>query len=147
VEFEDLMCDGLLAHCDDLIATRGAPKHLRVDNGSEFIAPVVSDFCDELGVILWCTVPGSPRHNGTVESFNGRQRDEMLNGELFEKIAEVQLLLDRWHTSNTTDIALRVFSVISLPRSSWRSLLLNSDGDVERHHNDHMLDRSCGRAL
>ncbi len=87
---------GVLAHLDDLVATRGAPKYLRVDNGPEFIAHVLSDFCDELGVTLWFTIPGSPWQNGKVESFNARLRDEMLNGELFDSISEAQLLLDHF---------------------------------------------------
>lgn len=87
---------GVLAHLDDLVATAGAPKYLRVDNGPEFIAHALSDLLEELGVTLWFTIPGSPWQNGKVESSGGRLRDEMLNGELFESIAEAQLRLDRW---------------------------------------------------
>lgn len=46
--------------------------------------------------MLWLTTPGSPWQNAKVESLNGRVRDEMLNGELFESVTEAQILLDRY---------------------------------------------------
>jgi len=48
--------EGVLVHLDDLVATRGAPKYLRVDNGYKFIAHLLSEFCDELGVTLCFTI-------------------------------------------------------------------------------------------
>ena len=46
--------------------------------------------------------PGSPWENGYVESFNGKLRDECLNGEVFETLLVAQLLIKRWrHESNT----------------------------------------------
>ena len=40
--------------------------------------------------------PGSPWENGYVESFNGKLRDECLNGELFLNRVETQYVVDRW---------------------------------------------------
>ena len=40
--------------------------------------------------------PGSPWENGYVESFNGKLRDELLNGELFLSLAEARWVIDRW---------------------------------------------------
>ena len=34
--------------------------------------------------------------NGYVESFNGRLRDECLNGELFLNLTESRYVVDRW---------------------------------------------------
>ena len=34
--------------------------------------------------------------NGYVESFNGKLRDECLNGELFLSLAEARYVVDRW---------------------------------------------------
>ncbi|MDZ4722642.1 MAG: transposase, partial [candidate division Zixibacteria bacterium] len=39
---------------------------------------------------------GSPWENGYVESFNGKLRDELLNGEIFYTLAEAQVLIERW---------------------------------------------------
>jgi transposase InsO family protein len=133
-----------ITRCDDLIAPRGATKVLWVDHGPEFLAHALSEFCDELGVTLWCTIPGSPWRGGNVESFNGRLRDEMVNGELFESISEAQLLLDRWHVEDN-EYRPQSSLGVSLPRSSRRSLLLKSGGDFEQDHNDRMLDGNSGR--
>jgi len=38
----------------------------------------------------------APWENGYVESFNGRLRDELLNGELFLSLAEARRVIDRW---------------------------------------------------
>ena len=40
--------------------------------------------------------PGSPWENGYVERFNGKLRDECLNGELFLSLAEARYALDAW---------------------------------------------------
>lgn len=40
--------------------------------------------------------PGSPWENGYNESFNGKPRDELLNGEIFYTLKEAQILIERW---------------------------------------------------
>ena len=40
--------------------------------------------------------PGSPWENGYIESFNGRLRDALSNGELFDTVLEAQVLCERW---------------------------------------------------
>ncbi len=40
--------------------------------------------------------PGSPWENGYNESFNGRLRDELLNGEIFYTLKEAQILIEQW---------------------------------------------------
>jgi putative transposase len=39
---------------------------------------------------------GSPWENGYVESFNGRLRDELLNGEIFTTLREAQIVIESW---------------------------------------------------
>ena len=41
-------------------------------------------------------LPGSPRENGSIESFNGKLRDELLNGEVFSSVPEAKMLADAW---------------------------------------------------
>jgi len=53
--------------------------------------------------------PGSPWENGYVESFNGKLRDELLNGEIFETRWEATVLIERWR---------RTYNQIR-PHSSW----------------------------
>jgi transposase InsO family protein len=40
--------------------------------------------------------PGSPWENGYCESFNGKLRDECLNGELFYSLKEAQIVIEQW---------------------------------------------------
>ena len=46
--------------------------------------------------------PGSPWENGYNESFNGKLRDELLNGEIFYSLKEVQILTERWRREYNT---------------------------------------------
>ena len=39
---------------------------------------------------------GSPWENGYIESFKGKMRDELLNGEIFDTMAEAKVLIERW---------------------------------------------------
>ncbi len=67
----------------DLVAVRGAPEHLRMDNGPEMIAWALRDYCRTAGTRTAFIEPGSPWENPFVESFNSRVRDELFNVEEF----------------------------------------------------------------
>jgi len=81
---------------DELTAIRGAPAHIRSDNGPEMISKAVKAWCEESGTGALYIDPGSPWQNGIVESFNGRLRDELLSSEVFDTLAEARYLIDRW---------------------------------------------------
>jgi len=40
--------------------------------------------------------PGSPWENGYCESFNGKLRDECLNGEIFYTLKKTQIVIEKW---------------------------------------------------
>jgi len=80
----------------ELFCQRGVPLHLRSDNGPEFTARQIRRWLHELGASTLFIEPGSPWENGYVESFNGRMRDELLNGEIFYTLEEAQVLIERW---------------------------------------------------
>src|SRR3954466_9181728 len=44
----------------------------------------------------WFIDPGSPWQNAWIESFNGRLRDELLNGWTFDSLFEAQVLIEAW---------------------------------------------------
>jgi transposase InsO family protein len=46
--------------------------------------------------------PGSPWENGYCESFNGKLRDECLNGEIFYSLKEAQIIIERWRNHYNT---------------------------------------------
>ncbi len=62
----------------ELFAMRGVPKHIRSDNGPEFIANELRTWLDRVGVSTLSIEPGSPWENGYAESFHSRFRDECL---------------------------------------------------------------------
>jgi putative transposase len=79
-----------------LFLQRGPPVHIRSDNGSEFCADAVKKWLGRLQVKTLFIEPGSPWENGYVESFNGKLRDELLNGEVFTTLREAQVLIADW---------------------------------------------------
>ena len=80
----------------------GIPKHIRSDNGPEFVAKAVRDWLSRLDVGTLFIEPGSPWENGYVESFNARLRDELLDGEIFYSLRETQILIERWRRHYNT---------------------------------------------
>ncbi len=46
--------------------------------------------------------PGSPGENGYCESFNGKLRDECLNGEIFYSLREAQVVIEHWRIEYNT---------------------------------------------
>ena len=79
-----------------LFAMRGAPEHVRSDNGPEFIAQEIQRWLGQAAVGTLYIQKASPRENGYVESFNGKLRDELLNRELFLSLPEARYVLDEW---------------------------------------------------
>lgn len=80
----------------ELFAIRGRPRYLRSDNGPEFASKAVRKWLKKTEVGTMFIEPGSPWENGYIESFNGKLRDECLNGELFLCLAEARYIVDRW---------------------------------------------------
>lgn len=93
-----LTSDDVLERLTWLMVTRGVPDHIRSDNGPEFTARVVRRWLCRVGVKTLFIEPGSPWENGYVESFNGKLRDELLNGEIFYTLQEAKVLIERWRT-------------------------------------------------
>ncbi len=80
-----------------VVERRGrAPTLIRCDNGPEFIAQALRDWCRFAGVATGYIEPGAPWQNPFVESFNGHLRRELLEMESFDTLYEAQLLLDDW---------------------------------------------------
>jgi transposase InsO family protein len=94
--------DDLVAVLEALVATRGAPQHLRMDNGPELIAWALRDYCRLSGTRTTYIEPGSPWENPFVESFNGRVRDELLNVEEFTSLLEAEVIIESWRVEYNT---------------------------------------------
>ena len=75
---------------------RGVPRHIRSDNGPEFIAQALRRWLESVGVDALYIEPGSPWENGYAESFHGRVRDEFLAMEVFESVPAARRLTAAW---------------------------------------------------
>jgi putative transposase len=86
----------------DIMLVRGIPEHLRSDNGPEFVARELRKWLAGLGAGTLYIEPGSPWENGYCESFNGKLRDECLNGEIFYSRKETQVVIEQWRMEYNT---------------------------------------------
>ena len=91
-----LKSDDVLACLTELFTIHGPPDHIRSDNGSEFTANMVREWLQRINVKTLFITPGSPWENGYNESFNGKLRNELLNGEVFYTLQEAKVLIERW---------------------------------------------------
>jgi transposase InsO family protein len=97
-----LQSDDVLSCITELFVRHGIPEYIRSDNGSEFTARIVRQWLKRIGVQTLYIEPGSPWENGYNESFNGKFRDELLNGEIFHTLKEAQALIERWRLEYNT---------------------------------------------
>lgn len=97
-----LQSDDVLGCLAELFVQHGPPEHIRSDNGSEFTAKVVRQWLKRLGAQTLFIEPGSPWENGYIESFNGKFRNELLNGEIFYTLKEAQVLIEEWRRGYNT---------------------------------------------
>jgi len=77
---------------------RGLPCMVVSDNGTELTSHAVLAWCQGTGVEWHYIAPSKPQQNGFVESFNGRLRDECLNGHLFPSLAAARRIIETWRT-------------------------------------------------
>ncbi|NUP89310.1 MAG: transposase family protein [Candidatus Sumerlaeia bacterium] len=89
-------------HARRVLRWRGAPGHIRSDNGPEFLAQAIRETLAVAGVETLSIAPGAPWENGYAESFNGKVRDELLNAEEFTSLLEAQVLGADWKRGYNT---------------------------------------------
>ena len=82
----DTLSDAMLLH--------GVPEHIRSDNEPEMTSRLVRGWLEQVGARTLFIEPGSPWENGYNERFNGKLRDECLNGEIFYSLKEAQIIVE-----------------------------------------------------
>jgi putative transposase len=80
----------------ELFLQKGCPGFIRSDNGPEFVAKKLVAWMKDLQVQPLFIQPGSPWENGYCESFNGKMRYELLNGEIFYSLLEAKIVIENW---------------------------------------------------
>lgn len=93
---------GVLETMADVMLMRDVPEHIRSDNGAEMTSKVVRGWLAQAGVNTLYIAPGSPWENGYCESFNGKLRDELLNGEIFYSLNEAKTVIEQWRKHYNT---------------------------------------------
>ena len=93
---KQITSDCVMTRLHNLFMSRGIPDHMRSDNGPEFTADRIREWLSRIGVKTLFIEPGSPWKNGYVESFNGKFRDKLLNGEIFDTLTEAKILIETW---------------------------------------------------
>ena len=91
-----LNSEDVMMRLEQLFVERGTPAYLRSDNGPEMTATALRAWLGRLEVGTLYIEPGSPWENGYCESFNGKLRDELLNGEIFYTVGEARVLIEMW---------------------------------------------------
>src|SRR5690606_27153742 len=88
----------VVAELDNLVAWRGIPKSIRVDNGPEFIAATLREWCEDPSrkIALRFIEAGKPSQNGYVERFNRTYREDVLDQHLFEEPSQAQEYSNQW---------------------------------------------------
>jgi putative transposase len=81
---------------DKLIEWRGKPEKLRVDNGPEFIAQALSEWCEDRQIEIQHIEKGKPQQNGYIERFNRTYREEVLDAFAFESLTQARLMTQAW---------------------------------------------------
>jgi len=86
----------VVALVSEVMAIRGVPRHIRSDNGPEFIAQALRRFLAAAQVQTLYIEPGAPWENGYAESFHSRLRDELLDAEIFTGLRDAKALAAGW---------------------------------------------------
>ncbi|WP_443083706.1 IS3 family transposase [Vibrio sp. E14] len=81
---------------DRIIAWRGMPSKLRMDNGPEFISATLAEWAEANNVELEFIRPGKPTENSYIERFNRTYRTEILDMYVFKTLNEVRELTENW---------------------------------------------------
>jgi putative transposase len=79
-----------------LVVLHGLPDALRADNGPEFLAQVLVDWCTAHGVALHYIQPGKPDQNAYIGRFNRTYRTEVLDAYAFESLTQVRSITEWW---------------------------------------------------
>ena len=86
---------------DALVRIYGKPACIVSDNGTGFTSKAILKWANENSVEWHYIDPGKPQQNGYIESFNGSLRDECLNEEIFDSLADARRTLALWRYDYT----------------------------------------------
>ncbi len=86
----------VIRELDQLISWWGAPQKIRVDNGPEYFADIMSEWTKDRGIEVQFIQKGKPYQNGYMERFNRRFWEEVLDAYSFNRVKDAQSLGHAW---------------------------------------------------
>jgi len=86
----------VVAVLDKIVANRGKPARIQVDNGSEFTSRAMDLWAYLSKVEFDFSRPGKPTDNPFIESFNGKFRAECLNENWFLSLDDARDKTESW---------------------------------------------------
>ena len=92
----NLPAERVIRTLERIVAWRGCPAKLRMDNGPEFISLKLATWAEDNSVELEFIKPGKPTQNSFIERFNRTFRDEILDYYVFHRLSEVREVTDNW---------------------------------------------------
>jgi len=95
---KSITANRVITALEEVILWRGKPEKIRVDNGPEFIAEALRQWCDapEAKIELVFIEKGKPSQNGYIERFNRTFREDVLDAYLFEELTQAQAYANQW---------------------------------------------------
>ena len=91
-----LRAERVIRVLEQLKEWRGLPQAIRCDNGPEYTAQPLQDWCTEQGIDLRYIQPGKPNQNAYIERFNKTYRTEVLDAYVFEDLEQVREITQEW---------------------------------------------------
>jgi putative transposase len=81
--------------CGLIVAERGYPHKLRLDNGPEMVSMTLADWAEQHNVLLEFIKRGRPMQN-IIERFNRSYREAVLDMFVFQSLSEVREQTEQW---------------------------------------------------
>ena len=78
-----------------MFVKRGVAAHIRSNNGQEFVVQALRKCITAVGAKTAYIEPGSPWENDYCETFNGKLRDKLLDGEILYTLKEARCKIAR----------------------------------------------------
>ena len=103
----------------------GTPERIIIDNRPEFTSKAVDTWAYTHKVDLAFIRPVKPMDNGYIERFNGKFRDECLNGHWFISLADARQIIKAWRNDYNQARPHQAFGQLTPPDFAKRNIIFD----------------------